>query len=906
MNKTKKIAMAVVSTVMAGTMVFGLTACGDGDGDDDVSTRSTTIPTTRFNADASALTNKTVGGLQLSVLSSDQTKIAYPAGTQLSVNIIDSGNVDRQISYQSKQISGAWTSIDGYTYRAGDLKPAWWQFGQTLGIKFVDNAKPGRKGAEIDTVAKNTEWSQYNFINGSMGDILANTDQLVNLTDYLDYMPNFKAFLDSFDIVKWSLTMDDDGAMYYLPYFDGNDDIEKYVLIQKQWTRQLLDDAMPATDTSITFLKQATDKGVTGESTSVTAFMGSEDWDVVAGDNSTKIYVRYSKALADAKASTDGSIGKILADDLQISDTSSLQSGNIVDIMNFAINQKNGEVKGSVLTKILRRYIDVAYTSDAAGTTKFYTNRSDVFNSVNAAWDADLMTAMFRCVVTNYNELYNLNGVSDKLIYALQARELKTQRENDLISLAGELYGARGLESRLEYYHIDENGDLKDARTEKAAYDAALKLNDLVKEGLMYTMNKTTSYTVHKYYDSSKESENVTFMLHDYAQTQTADAIGENSKLPSDFDFAPILTPVSKWNDGTGEKIMRFTESWRGVKNSGVVIPTESVKDPKVFSAVLSFVDYLYSNDGQIVGSYGPMATNADHTDGFWYGNPVNASVGGVQFTNGKAASAAQLAACTILDSNDDVQYFVKGDDQATYFMYDNTLYTSTKVYKAERAVPMMTKNNLDYFEGKVVNGTKMDEKNKAGYILNHKGKYTDYARGVVGAALPIGNKDQSFEWQCTAQCAIDGSDIVSQALKSGAIQHLTQTVDKSAGPGWYTLVPSCLPVSSTDSKAMGNQEWLMGSSEKVGVFNPGAKAGQTNLFVDLAFFGLGDYFVGTGKGSDTESGSYKPTKHSSTQDYVSWVTSYNPGSGGLTLSQRNDNYTNAYAALKTLYITAS
>ena len=41
--------------------------------------------------------------------------------------------------------------------------------------------------------------------------------------------------------------------------------------------------------------------------------------------------------------------------------------------------------------------------------------------------------------------------------------------------------------------------------------------------------------------------------------------------------------------------------------------------------AALQFVDYLYSEDGQIVSTFGPMAKNANGEGGFWY-NEVQAN----------------------------------------------------------------------------------------------------------------------------------------------------------------------------------------------------------------------------------------------------------------------------------------
>jgi len=61
---------------------------------------------------------------------------------------------------------------------------------------------------------------------------------------------------------------------------------------------------------------------------------------------------------------------------------------------------------------------------------------------------------------------------------------------------------------------------------------------------------------------------------------------------------------------------MRFTESWRSVKTDGWGISKAGVgNDTNKLNAALALIDYAYSEEGQILMSYGPKAfikTNAD------------------------------------------------------------------------------------------------------------------------------------------------------------------------------------------------------------------------------------------------------------------------------------------------------
>lgn len=904
MNKKLKVATIAVSVVMAGTMAFGMFGCGGGD-----------------------------SGFNVKPAVDEAGNLTYAEGTTINVNIIDSGNTDRKISYNEDQMSTEWLGLDGVTVKKGDLKPSWRQFGKTLGITFKDTAVGGRSGKELTNAISEKDVGNHNLINASSAQIMSNMGSLLDINQYLEFMPNYAAFLQQNPIVQYSLTMNaENGAMYYIPYFDGNDDIEKYDMVQRQWVRAVLNDTtkIGGTTTYKANIKAKQGNDAAGTAAFATSFMGktaADNWVVettnpAGGDN---VYVKcdYGKAL-DAAKETGSGLNTALTTAHTGLDVTALTSGNIVDLQNAVINGTNGEVTGAQLATILREYIKVAYyvgaTKEAAtsSTTAMYSasNLADVFNSTSAVWDADLMTAMFRCVVTNYDQFPNMinsgDGQNTALanVWALAGREMKAQRENDLISLAGELYGVRGMESRLEYTYINHNGVLADARQNVKSYEAAAKLNDLAKEGLLFNQATSAGTGINK---MPAKSKNLTFMLHDYVQTQTTDGFdvtagGASSSADAfQYDLAPILTPVSRWDtddNGTADTVMRFTESWRSVKNSGVCIPKKSIKNGDQLSAILTFIDYLYSNDGQIVGSYGTQASGKTARDGYWYGNPVTATIGGVSVTNGVGDLAA-LKTAGVVDTNDGVQYFIANTEankanRAAYFMYGNKIYSGTP-YK-DRNIPTMTDNNLTFYHGGTVaerapgagdGSGKMDANNSVGIIKSYKNNYTNYARGIIGAALPIGNKDQGFEYQCTAPCGIDGAAVVATALNNGTIKHVTQEVDSTNW--WYTEAPTVLPISSGEGTFIGKQLFLDGSGkDTVGVFNATSSAGVSNVYIDLAFWGFNTSMkIGT---NGAASGEYD--MKADAQTLMSYIASLE--SGGL--ATRIGYYSKAWGALKLLY----
>ena len=124
-------------------------------------------------------------------------------------------------------------------------------------------------------------------------------------------------------------------------------------------------------------------------------------------------------------------------------------AGNIVAKMNEA-----GEIDGVTAVNMLRTYIDQAYNG------YYGTNRADLFIGQNAAWDADELVALLRCVVANPQ---TLNG-TDSIQGLFSREDDNNQRRVDMFRFAGVLFGVRGLESRQDYLYVGNDGKLHDAR----------------------------------------------------------------------------------------------------------------------------------------------------------------------------------------------------------------------------------------------------------------------------------------------------------------------------------------------------------------------------------------------------------------------------------------------------------
>ena len=477
--------------------------------------------------------------------------LAFEAGTVLRM-ATGYNSAKTGLFFDAETAGDGITLADGKTYQTGDLKPTWVEVQNVLGMKF-ENMYQGN-GANKEFQYWQDRLNEVDMVSGNATQLseFGEAGSLVNIAEHLDKMPNFKAYLEANAIVRLSVTGNvDNGAIYFSPYFDGVNDIERMPLMRVDWAKKLLDGEGEFT---------AEKSGTTAKAV-YTPYMPTEG----------KVTVDVVKA--------DGSAVEQVTKDYDA-------AGNIVAKMNEA-----GPMSGIEAVNMLRTYIDTAYAG------YYGTERSNLFIGQNAAWDADEMVALLRCVVANAQ---TLNG-TDTIQGLFSREDNNNQRRVDLFRFAGVLFGIRGLESRQDYLYVGTDGVLHDARQEADTYVALEKMNAMAQEGLISK----------SYLDNSKESSSTMlendmgFMSYDYNQTQT---ILNETKLQEGEKYMAVMVPVAKWNDGE-DKYMRFTESWRSVKTDGWGISVAGINgDENKLNAALALIDYAYSPEGQILMSYGPDA----------------------------------------------------------------------------------------------------------------------------------------------------------------------------------------------------------------------------------------------------------------------------------------------------------
>ncbi len=547
----------ILSLVLVMVMVMGLAACAPSI----PTTPSTTAPGTSSGNQSTSGNDNTTAATQ------PAPQLEFAKGTILRM-ATGYNSAKTGLFFDADTAKDGITLADGKTYNTGSLKPTWVEVQNRLGMVFENQYQGNSATKEFEYWQDRL--GEVDMVSGSASQLSANGDKLINIAEYLDMMPNFKAYLEANPIVRLSVTGDTDtGAIYFSPYFDGVNDIERMPLMRTDWVEKLLNGAGEFKAESSANLNAAAYEPYMPTS-------GKVEIEVVKADGSAveKVTKDYDKA------------------------------GNIVKIMNDALAA--GTVTGEQAVNMLRKYIDEAYNG------YYGENRADLFIGQNAAWDADELVALLRCVVANAK---TLNGTDT--IYGLFSREdSNNQRRVDMMRFAGTLFGVRGLESRQDYLYVGADGKLHDARQDEATYVALERMYDMVQEGLI---SKTfVDGNDDKAKTDSMLEKDLGFMHYDYNQTQT---VYNETKLDSAAGekYMAVMVPVARWYDGTNENgvYMRFTESWRSVKTDGWAISKAGVEgnQDKLYAA-LKLIDYAYSPEGQILMSYGPDAFIKKNADG--------------------------------------------------------------------------------------------------------------------------------------------------------------------------------------------------------------------------------------------------------------------------------------------------
>ena len=459
----------------------------------------------------------------------------------------------------------------GTKIKKGDFTPVWKALQEEL--NFTINDVTDNSGKATAYFKSNWKTNQFADIAvGNAADISqygTQTGTILDLNEYLDKMPNFKKFINSNPIVKASIETtkyndNSKNAIYYAPYFDGFNDIEKYTLVRADFVEKLLD-----------------------------ADFESVEWDETQGLWNGGSY----------EATDADSYSVEVPESMESNGTKTITKSKTTNIVTQQNALSADQRTSKVMVKQFRDYLKAKYSTQ-------YSKLSDIFLGVDACYDADEMVALMRLVKVSPKAL---TGDANTEMVVFTPREYNNQRIADIYRWGAQMWGVRGLESRCGYLYIDSNGEIHDARGETDTVELLDNLNALYKEGLIaknWHQKSNYGITDGKYgvslFAGNGKEKYCGFMMYDYSQSQGALNDTDAAKAVEGFNFRPIIGAVADWkNDGN---YFQFTESWRSVKTEGWCINSAIANDEDKLLKAIELFDYMYSEEGQALYTCGPKS----------------------------------------------------------------------------------------------------------------------------------------------------------------------------------------------------------------------------------------------------------------------------------------------------------
>jgi putative aldouronate transport system substrate-binding protein len=529
------------------------------------------------------------------------------------LDITTNGEVNVYINYKGqagvtlRDANGYYNKVEQKNYAKGDLLPVWEQLQKKVGVTIKEATEYGKSSdndvyKQVDPAGYKSEVDSSKMIDlfynaTSNIEKMGAANKAVDLLQYVNdgTMPNFKKFLESNPTMKKALTKG--GKIYYTPYFDGYNNIERMFVVDTDLVKKVLDNDDQTKDT-------AKNQGNSATGVAKVEFQPFMD------DN--------NNYAADTK--------------VKVSKDAALQEITIKKTTNI-IKQQNASMtagaSGADLRKQLKDYLQAAF-GEYVGEGKLYKNYSDIYISESAAYNTDELIALMR-VIKASAEL--ISGDANNEIEIICPRGQDRTRVQNVMMIM-KIFGIQGMDGETDMLYYDQDGNLNDAASTAATYEGLKYLSQLYDEGLILgefyksaASNSGTAYTA-KYFGKTAANPGYGFMLYDFCATQAQnntideDKVGTaDSKRQGTFKdtsvtgIMPILSPLTYWatEKGTNAKtdqlknrthktLIRYEESNRALKTTSWCIPTTATN--KVGAAKL--MDYLVGQNGAIINDFGP------------------------------------------------------------------------------------------------------------------------------------------------------------------------------------------------------------------------------------------------------------------------------------------------------------
>ena len=515
--------------------------------------------------------------------------------------------------------------IDGKTYQKGDILPAWKTFAEKLKLsKIEQGASYGASDGDNYTAFKGAKESDgvYKDKNGNVTDLFYNTtaalnelgddNQVIDIKEYLDKgkMPNLRKFLDANPAVEVDITHN--GHIFYTPYLDGYEAIERLFVMDTVQVEKLLDDDLP------------TGTGLLAAGTTAAA-----DSKGLKGAPQVQPFIHATKNYPDATTPID-----IVNNSGSKVTVTVNQTDNIVAQQNASLT---AGTTGGALIEQFKTYARAAYGNII--DTYYGGKISKMFTSGSACYNADDLVALLRIFKANPDVLYGDAGVYDEVVPVFPRGQADNRVEN-LLNFGATLYGVQGRGSEYDHLFFGADGKLHDFDTQTASYDMLDKLHALYQESIIqpnFWNGDKGTLGVDTYFKKTKDGTSTYGLLeYDYIATQSAgneykDGMGtkltSRKKAKCGYNFnntndnyrgvKGILSPITYVSTSSysstqsldskeGKTLKRYYEENRSVKNTSWAVPSGS---DNVASAI-TLMDYMFSEEGSKIQNFGP--------EGYW------------------------------------------------------------------------------------------------------------------------------------------------------------------------------------------------------------------------------------------------------------------------------------------------
>lgn len=458
------------------------------------------------------------------------------------------GNASRTITYNK---TDPLTLSDGSVVSAGDLKPVWQYYEESLNLEFTDVTVQDQKSSEMIDLEAATGFADATIYGGnSIADDLMSygtSGYFIDLKAEMEAgnLPNIKAYMDENPDVASAITAYD-GGIYHIPYIAEVGNFARAFNLREEWVTTLLDDVANTTyDT-------ATKVPVTYE-----GFWTEDNGGLRTGANGGSVTPMTGTTVE--KATNE----------------------NVILLQNAAAT--SDELDGQTAAEVLVQYIEDNYN---------YTNPSELFLGNKAAYDIDELAALFRAVKANPNLLTEGKADSVTPFFVRQ-----TKYREDLIRLAmyfggNQVFGSDSYSANLVF---DEDGNVNLSYATEGFYDTLVYLNQWFEEGLIhqdfYNETDKTNFRTSFFGTDDADTPQFGFMTFDWIASTTSDSLND--------DVVTVLPPVSEINGSW----QYFIENSRVIKSDGWAISAAATDLEK--AAALKVFDYIFSDEGHIVQNYG-------------------------------------------------------------------------------------------------------------------------------------------------------------------------------------------------------------------------------------------------------------------------------------------------------------